>query len=216
MTTRLVVATRSHHKLAEIIEMAGDIDGLEIIGLDEAGVAPSAEEASIEVFDTFEENALAKARYYAERAGASVLADDSGLCVDALDGEPGVHSKRFSGRPDLDGQALDDANNELLQERLRGLPTDERTARYVCVLALVTPAGEEIFRGTVEGVIVDAPRGRGGFGYDPYFYVPFLEATFAEVPPEVKNLHSHRGDAFRSARAALQALAKQPAVKGLR
>lgn len=214
MTTRLVVATRSRHKLGEIIELAGDIPGLEIVDLDAAGVEPSPDEESIEIFNTFEENALAKARYYAERAGGIVLADDSGISVDALGGEPGVRSKRFSGRADLEGQALDDANNELLLERLRDIPDRDRTARYVCVLALVTPDREEIFRGTVEGTILRAPRGGGGFGYDPLFYLPFLEATFAELQPETKNRHSHRGDALRSALPALRALADRPSGNG--
>lgn len=211
MTTRLVVATRSRHKLQEIIELAGQIPDLEIVDLDQAGVAPSPDEDSIEIFDTFEENALAKARYYAARTGAMVLADDSGLCVDALDGEPGVRSKRFSGRADLEGRSLDEANNELLLHRLGDVPDSARRARYVCVLALVTPSGEEIFRGTAEGMILREPRGEGGFGYDPLLFLPFLESTFAEVSAETKNRHSHRGDAVRSALPALRTLARQDA-----
>src|SRR5690606_7915072 len=131
---------------------------------------------------------------------------DSGLCVDALEGEPGVRSKRFSGRSNLRGQALDDANNAHLLQRLQHVAVPDRTARYVCVIALVTPWSEEVFRGTVEGAILESPRGEGGFGYDPLFYVPHLDATFAEVPADTKNHHSHRGDAFRSALPALRAL----------
>lgn len=206
---RLVVATRSDHKLREIIEMTGDIPGLEIVDLEKAGVPRSPAEDSIEAYDTFEENAVAKARYYAERSGGIVLADDSGLSVDALAGAPGVRSKRFSGRTDIDGVDLDLANNALLLRQLAGVPDAERTARYVCALALVSPAREELFRGTVEGRILCSPRGEGGFGYDPLFYLPALSATFAEIPSEAKNQHSHRGDAIRAALPSLRLLGKE-------
>ncbi len=205
--TQLVVATRSAHKLREIIEMTGNIPGLEIIDLDQAGVAYAPAEEAIEIFETFEENALAKARYFASLSGKPVLADDSGLSVDALGGAPGVRSKRFSERIDLSGIDLDRANNALLLQKLDGLPEKERSAQYVCALALVSPAGEEIFRGTVDGRILTAPRGDGGFGYDPLFYLPFLDRTFAEVPGEIKNRHSHRGDAIRTALPAIRRLA---------
>lgn len=202
----LVVATRSRHKLGEISRILGELPDLQLLDLDEAGVRPSPEEEEIEVFDTFHGNALAKARYYRERAGLPVLADDSGICVDALDGAPGVRSKRFSGRSDLDGAALDRANNELLLDRLRDLPPERRGAHYLCVVALAAPGAEpRTFEGRCDGVILPAPRGSGGFGYDPLFLIPSEGATFAELPPERKNEISHRARALAAARPLLLA-----------
>lgn len=196
----LLVATRSGHKLREIREILSGHPGIRLIGPEEAGVPESAEEEGIEAFDTFEENALAKARYFAARTGLPTLADDSGLSVDALEGAPGVRSKRLSGRSDLRGEALDGANNRALLERLAGVPEGERTGRYVCVAALVLPGGEEhLFRGECEGVILAEPRGEGGFGYDPLFYLPGEGRTFGELGPERKNELSHRGRAIRAA-----------------
>ncbi|MBV9772797.1 MAG: RdgB/HAM1 family non-canonical purine NTP pyrophosphatase [Gemmatimonadetes bacterium] len=196
----LLLATRSADKLREIRQILADHPSLRVIGLDEAGVEETPEEEGIECFETFEENSLAKARYYAARSGLPTLADDSGLCVDALDGAPGVYSKRFAGRPDLKGGGLDRANNALLLEKLSGVPEAERTARYVCVVALALGDGEEhTFRGTCEGVILLTERGVGGFGYDPLFYIPEEDATFGELPPERKNALSHRGRAIRAA-----------------
>lgn len=151
---------------------------------------------------TFEENAVQKARCYAgalDDADALLFADDSGIEVDALDGAPGVYSARFAG-PNAD----DAANNALLIEKLAGVPEDRRGARYVCVIALLR--GTELlgsFRGEAEGVILTAPQGDGGFGYDPYFHFPPLNQTFAQTPPDVKWLHSHRGKAFRAMLARL-------------
>lgn len=139
---------------------------------------------------TFEENAIRKARYYAQYAnGAPLFAEDSGLEVDALHGAPGVYSARFAGP-----HATDDANNRLLLERLSSAAV--RTARYVAVIALVEPGQEpQTFRGTVDGEILREPRGAGGFGYDPLFFYPPFNATFAEVPAEQKLTVSHRGRA---------------------
>ncbi len=196
----VVVATRSGDKLREIRQIFAVHPGLRVLGLDEAGVPESPEEEGIEAFSTFEENALAKARYFAARTSHLVFADDSGLAVDALGGAPGVWSKRFSGRSDLRGAALDRANNEALLERLSGVPEAERTGRYVCVVALVLPDGTEpLFRGECGGVILPAPRGTGGFGYDPLFYLPEEGRTFGELPMERKNELSHRGKAVRAA-----------------
>ena len=149
---------------------------------------------------TFEANAIQKARCYsraleAETGSTQLLfCDDSGIEVDALDGAPGVHSARFAGP-----RATDEANNALLLERLRDVAMERRTARYVCVIALVRGGRVlETFRETAEGVIQDEPAGTGGFGYDPYFRFPPLGCTFAELPPEQKWLHSHRGKAFRA------------------
>ena len=149
---------------------------------------------------TFTENAVQKARCYAKglmaetEQPALLFCDDSGIEVDALKGEPGIHSARFAG-PD----ATDAANNELLLEKLREVPAEERIARYVCVIALVR--GEELlqtFGAMAEGLIQDEPAGSGGFGYDPHFRYAPLDCTFAELEPEVKWEHSHRGKAFRA------------------
>ncbi len=146
---------------------------------------------------TFEENAIIKARHYGRHASGLLFADDSGLEVDALGGAPGVFSARFSGE-----HANDASNNRLLLERLRGV--ENRAARFVCVVALVE--GETVrglYRGEVEGVILDAPRGTGGFGYDPLFYYAPFGCTFGEAGEEQKFLVSHRGKALL---AMLQAL----------
>lgn len=144
--------------------------------------------------ETFEENALAKARWFHRRTGMPTIADDSGLCVDALGGAPGVHSKRWSGRTDLEGQALDDVNNALLLSTLEGART--RRARYVCAAAYCDGAREIVERGETLGDIADLPRGSGGFGYDPYFLSDDLGRTFAEVSLEEKAAVSHRARAF--------------------
>jgi len=202
--SELVIATRSAHKLREIAAILPEIPGLALRDLDSAGVPASPEEEGIEIHDTFRENALAKARYYAARVNRPVLADDSGLCVDALAGGPGVRSKRFSGRVDLEGEALDRSNNELLLRSLDGVPAAERTAHYVCVVALVDPAGRETtFEGRCDGVILTEPRGSGGFGYDPLFYLPALGRSFGELDPVAKNRMSHRARAVRAAAVEL-------------
>jgi XTP/dITP diphosphohydrolase len=211
----VVVATRSDHKLREIVQILPNIPGLRLIDLPAAGILWSPEEDTIEAFETFEENALAKARFFAARSGLTVLADDSGLCVDALDGAPGVYSKRFSGRTDLTGEELDGANNRRLLDALAGVPDEGRGAHYVCVIALVTPDGSEyVHRGTVAGRILAASRGSGGFGYDPLFYVPSLDATLAEASPEVKNAISHRARALKSALPDILALQVIHSISG--
>ncbi|NIQ59624.1 MAG: non-canonical purine NTP pyrophosphatase, partial [Gammaproteobacteria bacterium] len=149
------------------------------------GVEYDPEEEDIEVFDTFQANAMAKARYFVDMIGKPVLADDSGLCVDALDGAPGVRTKRFSGRDDLAGQDLDDANNRALLAALEGVPDEERAAHYVCVAVLLTPSGVSASAvGTFSGRIGHAPRGSGGFGYDPIFELPERGVTVAELHAE--------------------------------
>lgn len=199
--TPVVVATRSPDKLREITEMLAGVPGIHLLDLDAAGVPELPEEAEVEIYDTFEGNALAKAKYYSRRSRSLALADDSGLCVDALDGNPGVLSKRFSGRTDLGGAELDRANNALLLERLDRIPDERRTGHYVCVVALVDPATgrEAVVRATCDGIILRAPRGDGGFGYDPLFYLPSEHATFGELPRERKNQISHRAGAVRGA-----------------
>jgi len=193
----LVLATRSVAKMRELRPILAAA-GLAVADLDEAGVPADASEEAIESFDTFEENAVAKARWFHGLLPArTVVADDSGLEVLALGGRPGVRSKRWSGRDDLSGVALDDANNGTLQAALQG--AEDRRARYVCVAALVGPGGELVRRGEVEGRILELPRGTGGFGYDPWFACDELGGrTFAEVSLDEKARVSHRGRAFRA------------------
>ena len=192
----ILLGTRSRGKLREmraLLERAG----VEVTDPSALEIAETQRESALEVFDTFEENALAKARYFAERSVLATIADDSGLEVFALGGRPGVRSKRYSGRADLDGQALDEANNALLQAELA--PHADRRARVVCAVALVTPDGREMVRrGETSGRIIQAARGAGGFGYDPYFESAELGTTFAEASIAEKERISHRGRALRA------------------
>jgi XTP/dITP diphosphohydrolase len=209
--TRVVVATRSAQKLGEIRQLLARLaPGLIVVDLDGAGIPETPEEEGIEIHDSFRGNALAKAQYFSGRAPGVVLADDSGLCVDVLGGAPGVRSKRFSRRPDLSGPELDRANNELLLARLAGLPWQQRGAHYVCVVALAAPDGStRTFEGRCSGTILAAPRGDGGFGYDPLFEVDGEDATFGELPPERKNQISHRARAVSAALPTLLEWAHQ-------
>ncbi len=201
---RFLLATRSPDKLREIREILAPT-GVQVVSLRELEVPASPEEDAIEAYETFRENALAKARYFALLTGLPTFADDSGLEVDALRGAPGVYTKRFSGRTDLAGKALDQANNQLLLERLARVPAERRGARYVCAAAAAFPAGDVLVAvGTTPGIITDAPsHGTGGFGYDPLFFVPELNATFADVSADDKHARSHRARAFRALASAL-------------
>lgn len=194
---RIIIATNNAHKADEISHVLG-MDGLEFVTMKEAGVQSDPEEDA----DTFLGNARIKARAAHEASGhAAVLADDSGLVVDALDGAPGVFSSRFAGE---DGN--DAANNALLLEKLEGVPDEERTARFVCTLVLIDEDGtEKVATGTVEGKIGYEERGEEGFGYDPLFYPDEYDGamTFAEVPQAEKNLISHRARALREMRNLL-------------
>ena len=207
---QLLIATRSAGKMREIRRILGVVPDLEVLGLEDAGVAYREEEEGLEPYDTFEENALSKARYFAARSGLPTVADDSGISVDALDGAPGVRSKRFAADGGaapvaLDGEPLDDANNRHLVARLEGIPAGERTARYVCLAALVVDRDAEpvFFRGEAPGRIVDEPAGEGGFGYDPHMFNDEVGRTYAEMSPEEKDARSHRGAAFRALAAHL-------------
>jgi len=205
MTRPVLVATRNSAKLRELMPWFATA-GISIETLDDAGVLATSDEDDLEVFDTFERNALAKARwFFAQSGGRVVVAEDSGLAVDALDGAPGVRSKRWLGRPDLSGQALDAANNAQLLKRLGGVPAPARRARYVCAAACVWPHGEVVFRGETVGLITMEPRGANGFGYDPYFWSKDLGMTFAEADLGAKTRVSHRGRAFMALLAALRA-----------
>jgi XTP/dITP diphosphohydrolase len=203
---RLLVATRSRHKVGEIRSILSDVPDLELIDLDQAGIAESPAEDELEPYETFEENARSKASYFQRVSGLPTVADDSGMVVDALGGQPGVRSRRFAPLPAGAGrEEQDQANNRHLIDLLADVPPERRTARYVCVAALVEPGGREaVFRGSVEGVVVDRPKGEGGFGYDPYFVVPELGRTFAEAASEEKHALSHRGKAFRALAAHLR------------
>jgi XTP/dITP diphosphohydrolase len=203
----LLLATRSAGKLRELGPMIRDA-GFVPLTLDDLGIVSAPEEESIEAFDTFEENAMAKAKYFLARARGpgrrvvspptAVLADDSGLEVTALGGAPGVRSKRYSGGA-LEGQALDDANNAKLLGALRG--ATDRRARYVCAAAIASGRGQWHARGSCDGVMVASPRGTDGFGYDPYFFSDELKKTFGEATRVEKEMVSHRA---RAVRAALQ------------
>lgn len=197
--TSLVVATRSADKVREL-EYLFRSSGYSLLTLEELGIPAVSEEDSLEVADTFEGNALAKARFFAERAGRAVVADDSGLEVIALNGRPGVLSKRWSGRPDLTGKCLDQANNTRLIEELAGV--HDRRARYVCAAAFCDARKELVFRGTTAGSILEQPRGTHGFGYDPYFLSDELGMTFGEASLEQRQTVSHRARAFTALLAA--------------
>jgi XTP/dITP diphosphohydrolase len=198
--TRILVATRNRGKVRELRPMLAAC-GFDAVDLVQAGVPEAPDEDAVESHATFEANALAKARYFHGLTALPVVADDSGLEIEVLGGRPGVRSKRWSGRRDLQGQALDDANNEMLLSTLADAA--DRRARYVCAAAFVDDSDEIVTRGETAGVMLREPRGRGGFGYDPYFLSDELGQTFAEVDVEVKERVSHRGRAVRALVAAL-------------
>jgi XTP/dITP diphosphohydrolase len=207
----IVLATRSGGKIRELIPMVRAA-GFVPLTLETLGIGEVPEEEGIEVFDTFEENALAKARWFSARAaGRLVLADDSGLAIDALGGAPGVRSKRWSGIPALSGQALDDANNAKMLRELQAHAS--RRARYVSVVAIAAQGREVIARGECVGAMLAAPRGQAGFGYDPYFLSDELGMSFGEASIEAKERVSHRG---RAVRAALEKLSRAVEWKKLR
>jgi len=201
-----VLATRNAGKLRELRPLFAEA-GIRVIDLREAGIVESADEEAVEAFETFEENALAKARWFAGRAnGRPVIADDSGLVVDALGGEPGVRSRRWSGRTDLSGKELDAANNELLLRRMDGVL--DRRARFVCATAWCDGSREVVMRGEVEGDIVQEHEVSGvhGFGYDPLFRARELGMTLGEATVAEKQSVSHRGRAFTKLVEALRQL----------
>ena len=201
----LLLATRSAHKVQEIRTILIGIPRLTVLDLDDIGLEWRDEEEALEPFDTFEENARSKAEYFYARTGLPTVADDSGLEVDALEGAPGVRSKRFAPEEGLTDHKLDQANNNYLVERLGTLELEKRTGQYVCVAALLGFTSQMIVtRGEAKGLILAEPRGNGGFGYDPYFFEPNLEMTFAELHPDQKNELSHRGKAFRALEIILE------------
>ena len=198
----ILLATRSEGKLRELRPLFA-AHGIAVVDLREVGIEESPVEDSLEAHATFEENALAKARYFHAVSRRATVADDSGLVVPALGGAPGVLSKRWSGRQDLAGQALDDENNRLLLERLAN--AHDRRAYYVCAAAYADDEREFACRGEVHGEILAAPRGTGGFGYDPYFLSIELGRTFGEVDRDEKARVSHRARAFSGLVARMSA-----------
>lgn len=198
---RVLIATSNPGKLRDFTGAAA-AHKVEISGIPNFSSLPLV----VEDGTTFEENALKKAVEYSRYApGEIVVADDSGLEIDALGGAPGVHSARYAA-PDLhglepheaDANTDDDANNARVIRELQAIPPEKRTGRFVCVLTAARN-GEELasFRGVAEGTILDAPRGKNGFGYDPLFFFPHIGKTFAELSAEEKAQYSHRGAAFR-------------------
>jgi len=211
MIRRILFATSNAGKLRDFAGAAAahgagksgrPTNGVEIASIPNFASLPTV----VEDGNTFEENARKKAEEYSRYApGEIVVADDSGLEVDALNGEPGVHSARYAA-PDLHGtqpheagaNTDDQANNARVLRELKGVPADKRTARFVCVL-IAARDGQTLatFRATAEGIILDEPRGGNGFGYDPLFYFPRISKTFAELSAEEKSHYSHRGAAFQ-------------------
>jgi XTP/dITP diphosphohydrolase len=191
----LLVATANRGKFSELqLLLHGTV-----VRLFSAAAFPALPEV-VEDGATFEENAVKKAESAARFTGMPVIADDSGLLVDALGGLPGVYSARYAGE-----NAGDTENNARLLNELAGIPAQERTAAFFCVIALCLPGGECLtFDGELKGVILDSPRGAGGFGYDPLFLVPEYGQTLAELPMHVKNAISHRGKAFIKLKEYLQ------------
>ena len=185
---KVVLASQNKHKLAEIQAILSRFD-MELVLQSELGLHIDVEETGA----SFEENSMLKARAVVEATGLPAIADDSGLCVDVLGGEPGIYSARY-GAPECVTDR--DRLNHLL-ENLRGVRSEERTARFVCVITLLRPDGSSLVaRGSCEGLITFEPRGEDGFGYDTVFYVPAMGCTFAQMGAERKNAISHRANAL--------------------
>ena len=192
---RLLLATTNKGKAAEYRDLLKGLD-FELVTLDQVGISQQADES----YNTFEENARHKAAFYAELGGLLTLADDSGLEVDALGGEPGVRSSRYAGDNATDEQRVD-----FLLNKLKDIPQQKRMARFRCVIAVARPGGPvETVDGVCDGYIALEPRGLNGFGYDPVFFLPEYGRTIAELPPEIKNRISHRGRAAVKARRLLE------------
>lgn len=195
MKDKIIFASNNEGKIREVKEIMADY-GKEILSLKEAGIDLDVEENGT----TFAENALIKCRAVHELTGAMVMADDSGLSIDAFDGGPGVYSARFLGH-----ETPYDIKNNIILERMQGLEGKARACRYVCAIAAVLPGGKELVtEKNCEGMIALEPAGEGGFGYDPIFYVPMYGRTMAQLTPDEKNAISHRGLALRSLRKMLE------------
>jgi len=204
VSAAFLVATRNPGKLAELRDIFAS-QGIQVMDLTDAGMPEATDEDSIESWDTFEENALAKAQYFYRRSGLPTFADDSGLAVAALGGRPGVGSKRFSGRTDLTGKSLDAANNATLLSQLRRMNALPAAASFVCAAAFADGERAIVRTGSTSGAIVPQPRGNSGFGYDPHFVSDELGQTFGEASAQDKLRIGHRGRAFRALLAILPA-----------
>ncbi len=192
---KIIFATGNEHKMTEIREILAGLKA-EILSMKDAGITADI----VEDGSTFEENAVIKAKAVAKEVDAIVLADDSGLEIDYLNKEPGVYSARYMGE-----DTSYEIKNQALLDRLKGVPKEKRTARFVCAIAAVFPHGEVIVkRGTIEGYIGDKPAGKNGFGYDPIFYVEEFQCSTAELTMEQKNALSHSGNALRAMRGDLE------------
>lgn len=186
---KVVLASKNPHKLEEISEITRQF-GMELILQSQLGVDIRVEENGT----TFEENSFIKAKAVMEATGLPAIADDSGLAVDALNGEPGVYSARYGFDDTLD----DGGKLQLLLKNMENVPDGQRQGKFVCVITFITPAGEVIqARGEVHGEILRQAQGKNGFGYDPIFYYPPLGKTLAQIPAEDKNRISHRGQALK-------------------
>ena len=197
MISKIVLASGNKGKLKEFNQVLGDL-GVDVLPQSEFSV-DDADETGL----SFIENAILKARHAAAATGLPALADDSGLEVDALNGAPGIYSARFSG-----AGATDSKNNAYLLEKLSGLPADQRSARFRCVLVFMRHANDPtplICQGSWEGQILEESQGDNGFGYDPLFWIPELEKTSAQLPAEEKNKLSHRGQAVTQLKASIAA-----------
>ena len=186
---KVVLASKNPHKLVEISKITEKF-GMELVMESDLGVDIDVEETGT----TFEENSFLKAEAVMKATGLPALADDSGIAVDALNGEPGIYSARYGFDPTLD----DWGRLQLLLKNTEAVPDGQRQAKFVCVITLVTPEGQTIqARGEIHGELLRAPAGENGFGYDPIFYYPPLGMTTAEMPSEVKNQVSHRANALK-------------------
>ncbi len=196
---KLAVATRNPGKLREIEPIFRDTS-VRLVGLAELGLEEKAEEQRLEQHPSFARNALAKAQYFHDRTGLPMMAEDSGLRVDALGGAPGPRSKRYAPPAMQAEYGVDRANILYLLRQLRDVPDERRTAHFHCAVAVVLDDASRVFGGRVNGVILREPRGEGGFGYDPLFYLPERGVTTAQLTLDEKNAISHRGQAMRAAR----------------
>lgn len=197
MANRIIFATMNAHKMIEIRQILSDLP-FEVVSMEEVGLNVDV----VEDGETFSENAIKKAvEIAALTQGDIVLADDSGLAVDYMKGEPGIYSARFGGK-----ETSYRIKNQMIIDRLHEAKEEERTARFVCVIAAALPNGDvKDVRGTMEGVIAHEEHGVNGFGYDPIFFVPEVGCTTAEMTPEQKNAISHRGNALRQMKEVLKA-----------
>jgi len=197
---KLLLATTNRGKISEYRSLLRDLP-LELVTPGEVGINVHVEEK----YPSYEENASVKARTYSDASQLVTLADDSGLEVDILSGEPGIRSARAAGEAAGDKERI-----KHLLERLKGVPLEKRTARFKCVIAIATPEGRtELCHGECPGLIALEPSGENGFGYDPVFYLPEFKKTIAELPLDIKNRISHRGKAARKAYRILEQLAEK-------